>query len=211
MAFEVCYRVYARLRQPRDDIFACSIRSDFQGRRHEAPQAAQGSYSCRYRFGPSIKALPLTRHGLSRGTSFPRKVWFKSIFYAMAHSIPRSRCSSRSCHTVLPEHEHTVLSSAIGPWLAATWKEKQGRGAGRFERVKKRQVRFIWQSHEEKRLNLLSQTPALRAITPTNVSASFLSNCSKSAPRQPTRTHWQLTFPSCSLATTILLPIISQI
>jgi hypothetical protein len=25
--------------------------------------------------------------------------------------MPRSRCSSLSCHTVLPEHEHTVLSS----------------------------------------------------------------------------------------------------
>jgi hypothetical protein len=25
--------------------------------------------------------------------------------------MPRSRCSSLSCQTVLPEHEHTVLSS----------------------------------------------------------------------------------------------------
>jgi hypothetical protein len=27
--------------------------------------------------------------------------------------MPRSRCSSRSCQTVLPEHEHTVLSSVV--------------------------------------------------------------------------------------------------
>lgn len=28
------------------------------------------------------------------------------------YNIPRSRCSSLSCHTVFPEQEHTVLSSA---------------------------------------------------------------------------------------------------
>lgn len=31
--------------------------------------------------------------------------------YRRIYNMPRSRCSSLSCHTVLPEQEHTVLSS----------------------------------------------------------------------------------------------------
>lgn len=72
------------------------------------------------------------------------------LFGWSTHSMPFPVCSFLSSQTVLPEHEHTVLS--------------------------------------------LSQTPALLAITPTRVSGSSL-----------------LKAPSWCLATTMLLPIISQI
>jgi hypothetical protein len=37
--------------------------------------------------------------------------------------MPRSRCSSLSCHTVLPEQEHTVLSSRREPTSAVVQKQ----------------------------------------------------------------------------------------
>jgi hypothetical protein len=59
--------------------------------------------------------------------------------------------------------------------------------------------------------HLLSQTPALRAMTPTSVSGSFLSNCRKldsiNDQQASLASH---TLPSCSFATTIERPIISQ-
>jgi hypothetical protein len=78
-----------------------------------------------------------------------------------AHSMPRSRCSSRSCQTVLPEQEQTVLSSGFSL-------------AGFLDKIENSHVRG-------KEKHLLSQTPALLAITPTSVSGSFLSNCRESA------------------------------
>jgi hypothetical protein len=41
------------------------------------------------------------------------------------HSMPRSRCSSLSCHTVLPEQEHTVLSSRREPTSATVQKQSK--------------------------------------------------------------------------------------
>jgi hypothetical protein len=86
-------------------------------------------------------------------------VTVSSLTIHRPHSMPRSRCSSRSCQTVLPEHEQTTLSSD------ASLVNVHGKSCGR-----------------SKEKHLLSQTPALLAITPTSVSGSFLSNCSESVP-----------------------------
>ena len=109
---------------------------------------------------------------------------------ADSYSMPRSRSSSLSCQTVFPEHEQTVLSSAI------------------FTRQCFSQC-SLWSENIAKK-NVLSQTPALRAMTPTNVSGSFLSNCKRLATIYSAVRIDIGTFPSCCPATTILRPIISQ-
>lgn len=51
-----------------------------------------------------------TRH--LRGTSLPGIEPHQTLAVHYLHNMPLSRCSSLSCQTVFPEHEHTVLSSA---------------------------------------------------------------------------------------------------